>query len=135
MYVLYTGDSILASPNQKDIDTCIEDIKRAGLQVTVEGDLSDFLCVKITQHDDGTLELTQAHLIDQILQVLRLDHANTQDTPAYSSAILKRDTKGIQFNNSFHYASVIGKLNYLEGGSRLDISYATHQCARFMKNP
>jgi hypothetical protein len=39
------------------------------------------------------------------------------------------------FDNHFHYRSVIGKLNHLERGSRPDIAYAVHQCARFAVNP
>jgi hypothetical protein len=30
---------------------------------------------------------------------------------------------------------VIGKLNYLEKATRSDISYAVHQCARFVSDP
>ena len=39
------------------------------------------------------------------------------------------------FDKSFHYRSVIGKLNYLERGSSSDISYIVHQCARFSTCP
>ena len=39
------------------------------------------------------------------------------------------------FDKSFDYRSIIGKLNYLERGSRSDISYAVHQCARFTSDP
>lgn len=42
MYVLYTDDSILAGPSEKEIDQEIEDIKRVGLNINVEGDLQDF---------------------------------------------------------------------------------------------
>ena len=35
----------------------------------------------------------------------------------------------------FHYRSVIGKLNFLEKSSRIDISYSVHQCAHFSENP
>jgi hypothetical protein len=38
-------------------------------------------------------------------------------------------------DESFHYRSVIGKLNYLEKSSRPDIAYAVHQCARFASDP
>ena len=38
-------------------------------------------------------------------------------------------------DGSFDYQSVISKLNYLEKASRLDIAYATHQCARFVTSP
>ncbi len=30
---------------------------------------------------------------------------------------------------------MIGKLNYLEKGTRSDISYIVHQCARFTDDP
>jgi hypothetical protein len=39
------------------------------------------------------------------------------------------------FDNSFNYRSVIGKLNYLEKATRSDISFAVHQCARFVSDP
>jgi hypothetical protein len=43
IYVLYTDDSILAGPDQNEIEKAIEDIKAAGLDITVEGDLQEFL--------------------------------------------------------------------------------------------
>jgi hypothetical protein len=39
------------------------------------------------------------------------------------------------FDRSFHYRRIIGKLNYLEKGSRSDIAYIVHQCARFVEDP
>ena len=39
------------------------------------------------------------------------------------------------FDGSFHYRSVIGKLNFLEKSTRPDIAYAVHQCAHFMEKP
>lgn len=41
----------------------------------------------------------------------------------------------MDFDGHFHYSSVIGKLNYLERGTRPDIAYIVHQCARFAVNP
>ena len=35
----------------------------------------------------------------------------------------------------FHYRSVIGKMNFLEISTRLDISVSIHQCARFSEQP
>ena len=40
-----------------------------------------------------------------------------------------------EFYKSFHYHSVIGKLNYLEKSCRLDIAYAVHQCASCSVDP
>ena len=137
MYVLYTDDSILAGPDESEINQIIEDMKRAKLNITIEGDLQDFLGVNIDRKPDGTIHLTQPHLIDQILDDLRInkDEVNTKSTPAKSSQILFSHLESPPFDNSFHYRSVIGKLNYLERGTRSDIAYITHQCARFTTNP
>ena len=137
VYVLYTDDSIIAGPDQEEIDQVIQEIQDAGLNITVEGDIKDFLGVNIEQQQDGTILFTQPHLIDKILSALRLDgkEAKPKDAPAASSRILKRHDDSSPFDNHFNYRSVIGMMNYLEAGSRSDISYATHQCARFCSNP
>ena len=137
MYVLYTDDSILAGPDPNEIDKIIDDMKKAKLDVTIEGDLQDFLGVNIERKEDGTIHLTQPHLIDQILADLRLDqdHVKVKTTPASSSRLLSRHSDSEPFDDSFNYRSVIGKLNYLERGSRSDIAYITHQCAQFSTDP
>jgi Reverse transcriptase (RNA-dependent DNA polymerase) len=47
MYVLYTDDSILAGPDKAEIDKVIDDIRKAKLDITVEGDIQDFLGINI----------------------------------------------------------------------------------------
>jgi hypothetical protein len=64
-----------------------------------------------------------------------LDVTKTKTTPAFSSKLLKRHSNSPPFDGSFNYRSVVGKLNYLEKGSRPDIAYAVHQCARFAADP
>ena len=58
------------------------------------------------------------------------DSRKTKKTPSPTS-ILHRLPKEEPFDERFHYRSVMGKLNFLEKGTRPDITYATHQCARF----
>ena len=137
IYVLYTDDSVLSGPTQREIDNCIQDLQVAGLRITIEGDIKDFLGVNIERKSDGTTTFSQPHLIDKVLKTLRLNDAETttMDTPAASSKLLSRHTKSKAFDNSFHYHSVIGMLNYLDAGSRSDIAYATHQCAWFAADP
>ena len=55
--------------------------------------------------------------------------------PAKLSSILHRHQSLPSFTPEFNYKSVIGKLNYLEWGTRSDISYATYQCAQFSTDP
>lgn len=137
IYMLYTDDSLLAGPNKDEIEQVVKDLKKANLNVTDEGDIQDFLGINIDAKEDGTIHLTQPHLIDQILEDLNMtqDNVKTKSTPAMASKILTRDSDGATFDGSFHYRSIIGKLNYLEKGTRSDISYITHQCARFTDCP
>jgi hypothetical protein len=39
------------------------------------------------------------------------------------------------FDGHFNYRRVIGKLNYLEKSTRIVVTCATHQCARFVSKP
>ena len=137
MYVLYTDDSLLAGPDKNEIDQIVKDLKEAQLNITDEGNIEDFLGVNISMKKDGTIHLTQPHLIDQVINDLGLTQENVKvkGTPAMSSQILRRDETGAEFDNSFNYRSVVGKLNYLEKGTRSDIAYITHQCARFTESP
>jgi len=137
MYVLYTDDSLIAGPCKKEVDKVIAEMKATGLQLTDEGDIQDFLGVNIDQKEDGSIHFTQPHLIKSILHDLRLDinGGENSTTPAASSRILGRHEDSPKFDESFNYRRVIGKLMYLDKGSRSDISYITHQCARFSDDP
>jgi hypothetical protein len=58
-----------------------------------------------------------------------------KDKAAPSSTILCRDLDGSPFQEKWDYRRIIGKLNFLEKSTRLEIAYAMHQCARFASNP
>jgi Reverse transcriptase (RNA-dependent DNA polymerase) len=137
MYILYTDDSILAGLDRNDIEQVIKDIQTANLNITVEGDIQDFLGINISRREDGSIHLSQPQLIAAILKDLRLDGEQTKikTTPSLSSKILQKHEDSQEFDGSFDYRSVVGKLNYLEKGTRADISYITHQCARFAVDP
>jgi hypothetical protein len=49
--------------------------------------------------------------------------------------VLGCDLKGVEFDGSFHYRAIVGKINFLEKGSRPEIAYSVHQCARFSEFP
>ena len=89
-YVLYTDESILAGPSKDKIESIINQIKDAGLNITREGDINDFLGINITEEKDGSIELKQPHLIDQILKDLKIDHDNVKikETPCKVSQVL-----------------------------------------------
>ena len=121
IYVLfYTDDSILACLDKAEIDQVIQDIRDAKLDITVEGDIQDFLCVNIDRQSDGKILFTQPHLIDKVLKaMMNMDQPSlkTKDTPAVSSRILHQHKDSQDFDASlFNYRSVVGMLNYLDKG-------------------
>jgi hypothetical protein len=137
IFLHFVDDCICLSPDAKAIDQFIADLRAAQFKVTDEGQLSDYLGVKIEKLPEGKFKLSQPHLIDQILEDLGLHLPSTQakPTPALSTKIIGRDAEGKPFDERWDYRSVVGKLNFLEKSTRLDIGYATHQCARFSIDP
>ena len=137
IYVLYVDDSILMGPNPKELDSLIQQMRDASLDLTVEGDVSDFLGVNVEYKKDGTVHLTQPQLIKSILEELHLmrDDVKGKNVPAATSKLLTSHQDSEPFDEHFNYRRVIGKLNYLERSSRPDIACAVHQCARFVSDP
>ena len=104
MYALYIDDTILGAPMHQKLEEAIKAIKDAELQITLEGDLAYFLGVKIEQKSTDEIIFTQLHLIDIILNDLRLKHAEDgKEMPAASSPILTRNDDGVDHDKSFHY--------------------------------
>ena len=113
VYLLYTDDSILAGRDKEYIAQVIKDLKGANLDVTDEGNMEDFLGINI-QRKDEEIHLTQPHLIEKIIKDLNLDHdkVHSKTTPAAASKILFSHKDSDEFDKSFHYRSVIGKINH-----------------------
>ncbi len=137
VFVLYTDDSILAGLDPQELDDIIQEMKAVGLNLTVEGNISDFLGVQIDRINENTFNLSQPHLINDIIKELRLDGQTVviKKTTGASSKTLCRHLDSPPFDDHFNYCQVIGQMNYLEKFSRLDISCAVHQGARFVSNP
>jgi hypothetical protein len=69
-----------------------------------------------------------------VLEDLKMpEDAKTKNIPAPSSKLLRRHSNSQNFDGSFNYCSVVGKLNYLEKGSKPDIAYAV-QDSRLTQN-
>jgi hypothetical protein len=111
LYVLYTDDSILAGPDEDKLNTIVEEMKSNGLDLTVDGDISDFLGVNIRKDEDGTVHLTQPHLIEQILKELKLDRPNVgrKTTPSPHTQLLRRHNEAAECDFHFGYRSIVGK--------------------------
>ena len=105
IYFLYTDDRILAGPSKQRIQATINKNQETGLQLTIEGNLEDFLGVNTDRTSRDAIHLTQPHLIDSIMQDLRLKKGDSKckDTPMKSSTILNKSKDSPEFNRSFNY--------------------------------
>ena len=122
----------------KLIDKTISDLRNSSknFEIDDQGDVSDFLGVEVTHLKNGSNKLTQPHLIDMSLKDLHLqENTKAKLNPEISSQILRPNVDGEDMGEAFQYRSVIGKLNFLEKSTRIDISYSVHQCAHFSENP
>jgi hypothetical protein len=136
--VLYTDDSILAGPDENELDHIIQEIAAAGLDITEEeGGLENFLGANIEMTPEGAYHLSQPQPIEQILNGLNLQRENVKirDTPATSTMVLSTFPDSKNHDQHYHYRSIIRKLNYLKKCTRPDIAYTVHQCARFSQCP
>ena len=136
--LIYVDDCILMSTTDVAIDEVISLLRSSKQNFTIEdeGAVGDFLGVKIDCSDNGTITLTQPQLINLIIKNLNMkDNTKPRAIPACSKKLLHKDAVGESIEATFHYRSVIGKLNFLEKSSYPDMSVSVHQCARFQDNP
>ena len=142
IFIVYTDDTILLGPDKKEIDLLV---KKLGEKFKIEdqGNLSDYLGIKIERKDDGTMIWTQPNLIKSVISDLGLvqkkgskNIPTGRTTPACSTVKITNFEKDHDHDDKkFNYRQVIGKLLYLEKSTRPDISCAVHQCARFCSKP
>ena len=125
--------------------TVIQELKDLHYDVTDEGEIEDYLGVRIEQLPNGHIHMTQPQLINSILKDLKLKQtksstgrcyqAKTQPIPAPSTVVLPRDIDSELHKESWSYHSVIGKLNFLEKSPCPDLVYSVHNAARFSADP
>jgi hypothetical protein len=131
---------ILVDPDKEKINCALRDLQ-SRFEVQDEGDLSDYLGVKVQKHPDGSIEFTQPQLVDSILDDLRLinhggsERSKSTNTPCQHDGKMQKDEGGKEFDYSWEYRSVIGKLNYLEKSTIGDLAFSVHQCAWYMAQP
>jgi hypothetical protein len=136
--LVYVDDTLFYSPKAEYIDEVIkqlQDPNQCNMELEVEEDVAGFLGVDIKdrRHIDGTYKLTQPGLATRIVEALNIDQLPKKETPAIKEPVVK-DVDGDPPNGTYSYSSVIGMMQYLQGHSRPDITYAVSCCARFVHN-
>ena len=135
MLAIYIDDCILIAKTEKLVTEAVKELS-LNFEITDEGEVDEYLGVKIEVLKDKRVKMSQPFLIDQILSGLGFnERTKPKKTPAVSSKILHQDKGGEKMQTTWEYRRIIGQLNFLEKSTRPDIAYAVHQCARFSSDP
>ena len=128
--LFWIDDYIFYSKSVKTIDEVILSLKDEFL-LEREEDMAGFLEINITRDEhNNSLTVTQIGLIGRILSAMDMEDCNHKYTLADKDPLCK-DVDGASCCEDWDYRSIVGIMLYLVGSTRLDISYAVHQCARF----
>lgn len=104
----------------KEINKALAYMRKAKFKIEDQESIGDYLGVKIRKHSDGNYQLSHPQLINSLLKDMNFEeNTKGRTTPAHSTV----KVNGSQMEPTFHYRSVIGKLNYLEKSTRPKIAY------------
>ena len=140
MVVVYVDDTIIAGPDPDAIEALIKDLgvpdseERETFALRDEGEVGDFLGIRIEKGSNASFKLSQTGLINKVLKASGMEDSNSSPTPA-SPTPLFIDKYGDSFEESWEYPEIVGMLMFLATNSRPDIAYAVNQCARFTHCP
>jgi hypothetical protein len=112
----------------------LDDEHQHSFQLRDEGEVDNFLGIRIVKNGDGTFLLTQTGLIAKTLSAAGMEDCNKVYTPALPEPT-GADLYGDPFVEDWAYASIIGMRMYLAANTRPDIVYAVHQAARHTHYP
>jgi Reverse transcriptase (RNA-dependent DNA polymerase) len=133
--LIYVDDTLLYSPQKEYIQKVVDKLRQAGMDLEAAKDsVAGFLGVNIEcdEKDPDKITLTQSGLAKHIVEALDVGHLPCKFTPADSKPL----TKDMDLpDGRYNYVSVIGMLQYLQGHSCPDITYAVSQCVQFVHSP
>jgi hypothetical protein len=138
--VVYVDDTILTGPDAQAIEKVIKslgikkDDQMHTFELRDEGEVGDFLGIRIEKVGSNSFQLSQTGLINKVLKASGMEDSNSAPTPSGTDP-LGSDKEGATFNETWEYATVVGMLMFLASNTRPDIAYAVHQCARFTHCP
>jgi hypothetical protein len=133
--LIYVDDALFVYKSPEEVDILTKKMKDLGMLFEEESDVAGYLGVLIDRDpDNDTITLRQSGLAQRIVEALHLD----DDTPPIKTpadAFLPQDVDGEHAHEIYNYASVAGMLQYLQGHSRPDISFAVSQVSRYTFGP
>jgi hypothetical protein len=133
--LIYVDDALFVYKSPQEVDILTKRMKALGMLFNEESDVAGYLGVLLDRDPiNDTITLRQSGLSQRIVEALHLDDDTpTAKTPA--DAYLPIDEDGERAHELYNFASVAGMLQYLQGHSRPDISFAVSQISRYTFGP
>ena len=118
----YIDDCVIVSHKQETITSLIESLNNGpeNYVLTDEGDISNYLGVKIKKYSYGTLELSQSHLVEKIINHVGLEVSTSLksiETPD-RKPLLHKYKSSLGIKCVWNYRAVVSMLSYLQGSTR-----------------
>jgi hypothetical protein len=133
--LIYVDDALFVYKSPEEVDILTKNMKDLGMLFEEESDVAGYLGVLIDRDPiNDTITLRQSGLAQRIVEALHLDD-DTSPTKTPADAFLPQDVDGERAHELYNYASVAGMLQYLQGHSRPDISFAVSQISRYTFGP
>jgi hypothetical protein len=134
--VVYVDDSIIAGSTLAAVQRVIDGLQRY-FACKDQGEPELFLNIRVTRDKHaGTLTLSQAHVIRDLVARFGLDAARPRDIPMATGVHLARaQPTDSALSHNADYGSLLGSMNYLACVCRPDIAYAVGVLARFTHAP
>ena len=123
---------------EEDIDKLIKSLKEEDERfiLTSEGDIKNYLGVEIVKNKDGSFEFKQPHLIQRVLDYVKIEKGSNKGKPTpVTLPLLHKDANDKPRRYAWNYRAVNGMLNFLTDSTRPDINMAVHQTSRFNNDP
>ena len=80
---LYVNGCGVGAPNQKGIDDFMEQLNKAGFELTQDSDFGEYLGIKFNMNfQDNTITMTPPGLIQKVIEAAGMSDCNPNCTPA-----------------------------------------------------
>ncbi|KAL0455866.1 UNVERIFIED_CONTAM: hypothetical protein Slati_0925800 [Sesamum latifolium] len=93
------------------------------------GEADVILDIKLIRSTDGIV-ISQSHYVEKIIEKFGYQNSRIAKTPYDSSVALFKNKSGVLVAQ-LRYSQIIGSLQYLANGTRLDISFSVSKLARY----
>jgi hypothetical protein len=87
--------------------------------------------MEVTQHQNGSITITQKKYIVDLLKRFKMEHCN----PAITLILKTTEDNNLPLEDNLEYQALVGSLIYLSVVTRPDIAYAVSIISQNMKCP